>query len=282
MENDVFRGVSGFLNPASGIDAHGGVYSFFRRRKAAHLMPMHGCQELRLLLRASCNLLLFILLTTAVCLFPADASAGEKVTLTGRVRDVAGKPVEGAEIFIYSGAEVRRTADFISSPSDTEGRYSIFLPPGTYWCIARYRKNGARFGPLMPGDKHSGEPMEIEVSRGPVLADFAVADLKEAASLIKKKTREDYVKITGRILERDGKPARGVYVIASTTRSITKIPDYLSPWTDDTGRYTLYLPRGKYYVGVSASFPPDPRTAFTREVLLEENKDDMDIKSPVE
>ena len=245
-------------------------------------MPMNGKQEPRFLLRTSCRVLLFLLLLPAVGLYSADASAGEHATLTGRIQDVVGKPVEGAEVFIYSSAQVRRTADFISSPSDTEGRYTIFLPTGTYWCVARWRKGGARFGPLMPGDKHSGEPMEIEVSRGASPADFTVADLKEAAGLIKKKTREDYIKITGRILDRDGNPAPGVYAIASTTRSISEIPDYLSPWTDDAGRYTLYLPRGKYYFGSSARFPPGSRAAFTREILLEGNKDDLDIILPEE
>jgi hypothetical protein len=246
-------------------------------------MPMNGKQEPGFLLRTSYFVLLFLLLLPAVDLYSADASAAENATLTGRIQDVVGRPVEGAEVFIYStSAQVRRTADFISSPSDTEGRYAIFLPAGTYWCIARWRKDGARFGPLMPGDKHSGEPMEIEVSRGASLADFTVADLKEAAGLIKKKTREDYIKITGRILDRDGKPAQGVYAIASTTRSVSEIPDYLSPWTDDTGSYTLYLPRGKYYFGASARFPPGSRTAFAREMLLEGDKDDLDIIFPEE
>ncbi len=139
-----------------------------------------------------------------------------------------------------------------------------------------------RFGPLMPGDKHSGEPMEIEVSGDAALADFTVADLKEAAGLIKRKTREDYLKITGRILGRDGKPARGVYAIASTTRSISEIPEYLSSWTDETGRYTLYLPRGKYYLGCSDFFPPGSRAAFTREMLIQGDKDDLDIILPKE
>jgi hypothetical protein len=243
-------------------------------------MPMKGKQESRLFPRTRCRVLLFLLLLPAVGLYPVAASSGENATLTGLIRDVGGKPVEGAEVFIYSSAEVRRTADFISSPSDTEGRYTISLPAGTYWCVARWRKGGSRFGPLMPGDKHSGDPLEIDVTRSASRADFTVADLKEAAGLIKKKTREDYVKITGRILDRDGKPAQGVYAIASTTGSISEIPDYLSPWTDEAGTYALYLPRGKYYLGFSDRFPPDSRAAFTREVLLQGDKDDLDIIVP--
>jgi hypothetical protein len=224
-----------------------------------------------------CRVLLLLCLLPAAGLYSADASAGEYATLTGLIQDVAGKPVEGAEVFIYSSAEVRRTADFISSPSDAEGRYTISLPAGTYWCVARWRKGSSRFGPLMSGDKHSGDPLEIEVTRSASRADFIVADLKEAARLIKKKTKEDYVKITGRILGRDGKPARGVYAIARTTGSFSEIPDYLSPWTDDGGGYTLYLPRGKYSFGFSDLFPPGSRAAFTMEVLLEGDMDDLNI-----
>ena len=260
-----------------------GVLRFLSAKESKPFtMTMNGKQEPGFLPRTSYLVLLFLLLLPAVGLYSADASAAENATLTGRIQDVAGNPVAGAEVFIYSSEQMRRTADFISSPSDTEGRYTIFLPAGKYWCIARWRKDGAHFGPLMLGDKHSGEPMEIEMSRGASLADFTVADLKEAAGLIKKKTREDYIKITGRILDRDGKPAQGVYAIASTIRSTSEIPDYLSPWTDDAGRYTLYLPRGKYYFGASARFPPGSRTVFTREILLEGDKVDLDIILPEE
>ncbi len=243
---------------------------------------MKGKQKSRLFPRTICRILVLLLLLPAAGMYSVAASSGEYATLKGLIRDVAGKPVEGAEVFIYSGAEVRRTADFISPPSDPEGRYTISLPAGTYWCVARLRKGGSRFGPLMPGDKHSGDPMEIEVTQGASRADFTVADLKEAAGLIKKKTREDYIKITGRILGRDGKPAQEVYAIASPAESVSEIPAFLSPWTDDAGRYTLYLPRGKYYLGFSHSFPAGLRSAFTREVLLQEDKDDLDIIVPEE
>jgi hypothetical protein len=243
---------------------------------------MKGKQKSRLFPRMMDRMLVFLLLLPAAGLCSAAATSGEYATLKGLILDVAGKPVEGAEVFIYSSAEVRRTADFISSPSDAEGRYTISLPAGTYWCVARWRKDGSRWGPLMPGDRHSGDPLEIEVTQGASRADFTVADLKEAAGLIKKKTREDYIKITGRILDRDGKPAQEVYAIASPTRSVSEIPAYLSPWTDDAGRYTLYLPRGKYYLGFSHSFPAGSRSALTREVLLQEDKDNVDIMVPEE
>src|SRR5512144_1220778 len=102
---------------------------------------MNGKKESRLFPRARYRALLILVLLPIIGLYSADAS-GANATLTGRIQDVAGQPVEGAEVFIYSSAQVRKTADFISSPSDTEGQYTISLPAGTYWCVARWRKGG--------------------------------------------------------------------------------------------------------------------------------------------
>jgi hypothetical protein len=56
-----------------------------------------------------------------------------------------------------------------------------------------------------------------------------------------------------------------------------QIPDYLSAWTDEEGSYTLYLPRGRYYVGYATTFPPDKKYVIDRAVVVETDKADMDI-----
>jgi hypothetical protein len=129
------------------------------------------------------------------------------------------------------------------------------LPPGTYWAVARLR-TGETYGPLKPGDKHSGDPVEIELALGEVLdQNFTVVDIRETARL-KKKTREDYVSIRGRVLDRNNMPVEKMYVIANKDKKCSGIPDYLSAWTDRTGSFTLYVPRGKYSIGYASSFPP--------------------------
>jgi hypothetical protein len=207
-------------------------------------------------------------------LFPATAE--EKSIFNGRVMDIEEKPVEGAEIFIYDSPDVKRPADFISARTDKEGRFQMVLPIGKYWAVARLR-SGEKYGPLMPGDKHSGEPVEIELAPDKeIKKDFIVADIREAVRT-KQKIRKDYIKIKGRILDKNGFPVKMVYAIADKNRVITEIPDYISAWTDNDGNYTLYLPRGKYYIGYATVFPPGQKYTLNKEVVFETDKSEVDI-----
>ncbi len=203
--------------------------------------------------------------------------ARETSILKGSVLDIEEKPVEGAEIFIYSSPDVRRPADFMSARTDKEGRFSVGLPIGKYWAVARLRKGTERYGPLMPGDKHSGEPVEIELMPNKEFEkDFVVTDIREAVRN-KPKTSVDYIKIKGRILDKNGSPVKMVYAIANKNKVITELPDYLSAWTDDEGYYTLYIPRGKYYIGYATAFLPAKDYNINREVVFESDKIDLDI-----
>ncbi len=211
-----------------------------------------------------------------------SAHAGEKATLTGSVLDMDGKPVQGAEVSVYTGPNVRGTADFISPKTDSNGKYSIVLPQGRYWAVARLRQSGVQFGPLMTGDKHSGDAVEIELTGGVRQVDFSVADLKEAAALSGKKTSENTIVIRGRILDGKGHPVKSAYAFANRTRSVAEIPDYLSSWVDEEGRYSLFLPRGKYFLGYATAFPPGPHAGFYKEIMFDRDTENIDIIMPDE
>ncbi len=215
---------------------------------------------------------LFLLL---VPVYPA-ASAGDASVFKGKVSDVDGRAVEGARIFVYGAPEVRRSADFISAPTDKDGLFRMVLPPGKFWSIARLKK-GEDYGPLMPGDKHSGEPVEIELASGSeVSMDFTVADLKEAQ---KKRTREreGAAKISGKIVDENGAPVRGAYAFANRSETVSGIPDYLSAWVDDEGRFALYLPRGKYCLGGAIMFPPGQSYVLQGEMTFDGDKSGVTI-----
>lgn len=221
---------------------------------------------------------LILFLSFVLLIAPSPAVSAETTSaLTGVVRDVAGNPVEGAEVFVYGSPQVKRTADFVSPPSNKNGQFSVVLPSGTYWAVARLRKGARPFGPLMPGDKHSGEPTEVTFSKAAGAVDFTVADLKEAAALSRKKMREDTVTIRGRILDRHALPVKQAYALANRIGAVAEIPDYLSSWVDDEGRYTLYLPRGRYLLGTAAAFPPGPPSGSSRELTVERDMTDVDL-----
>ncbi len=215
-------------------------------------------------------------LTLLLALVCPTASAEGTAVFTGRVSDVDGRAVEGARVFVYGTPEVRRSADFISAPTDKDGRFRMVLPPGRFWSIARWKK-GEDYGPLMPGDKHSGEPVEVEISSGREVAmDFTVADLKEAQKK-KAREREGAVKISGTIVDENGAPVKGAYAFANRSETVSGIPEYLSAWVDDEGRYTLYLPRGKYYLGGAIAFPPGRSYALRGEMALDGDKSGVTI-----
>jgi hypothetical protein len=208
----------------------------------------------------------------------APAPAFESGVFHGRVRDVAGAPLAGAEIFIYRSNDIRGPADFISAATDQNGAFQITLPVGRYWPIARIRKDGARYGPLKPGDRHSGEPLEITVQAELVLPeDFVVADLREAA-LLMKKTDADFHSVQGRILGENGQPVENAYAFAYTSALVAGVPAYLSLWTDASGRYTLFLPAGEYYFGQATEFPPEPASRSLKKIRIEGNMEMIDIR----
>ena len=220
---------------------------------------------------------LVISLSFAFLLYCAgDTWAAETSLLKGKVTDIEGKPVKDAVIFVYDSANTRRSPNFISPKSDAEGRFNITLPPGKYWAVARVKKD-EDIGPILLGGKHSGEPAEIEIVPDKnIEQDFVVADIREIARA-GKKTGEEVVRIAGRILDSDGKPVRMAYALANRSDNLSEVPDYLSGWTDETGYYALYLPRGKYYLGFSTTFPPDKKYRPVREMIIESEKSNVDI-----
>lgn len=246
-----------------------------------NLNPAVGGSDFRRVSRwdalfSACALLVAITAWQGMVAGNVMAASEAPSVLKGRVYDVDGLVVQGARVFVYDSADVRRSANFISAGSDKDGFYLLVLSPGRYWVVARLKKT-EDFGPLMPGDKHSGEAAELEVAfRGEATMDFIVADLKDAIKA-KVKTRERPVKIGGRIVDRDGKPVTGAYAIAQSNEKITGIPDYMSAWVDDEGRYTLYLPKGTYYLGAAYTFPTNDNFFMQGKITVDNDRTDVII-----
>lgn len=216
-----------------------------------------------------------IIIVTALIINPA--SALDYAILKGSVTDVDGNAVKGAELFIYKTTDTRRPADFISGGTDSSGEYIMTVPAGNWWAVARLR-TGDKYGPLATKDKHSGEPIEIELEAGGEHEkDFKIADIREAARLVRK-TGEDHYKLSGRIIDHNGAPVPDVYAIASRSKDLPEIPAYLSAWTDKTGEYTLYLPPGEYFTGYAGEFPPQSIYLYGGEITIEGEVNNYDIR----
>ena len=207
------------------------------------------------------------------------ANAEENGTLTGLVMDVAQQPVAGVEVYVYDTTNIRRPADYISAPTDNNGEFRVTLPPGRYWTVARFRQGGQKFGPLLPGDKHSGLPLEVDIMPGEELdEEYIVADLEETSQLTVK-FDTTYIKVEGIIVTKDGKPVENGYVFANRQPAAKKIPDFVGPWTDKKGRFTLYLPEGTFYFAPASTFPPGLDVVPEQKVSIDSNTKNINIVS---
>jgi hypothetical protein len=223
------------------------------------------------------------LIVACVTLLCNAALAADTFVLQGKITSLEGQGVAEAEVYLYTSKNTRRPADFISPKSDPGGSYRMVLPPGVYWAVARIKK-GERFGPLMPGDRHSGEPVRIAPEGDPELTqDFTVADMQELAQK-REKSREELMELSGTLTDADGKGVAGAYVYARTGLVTATLPEYLSAWTDDSGKYRLKLPPGHYFLGIARTFPPPGGTAPIREIELPAGKLPVaiDLQIPVE
>jgi len=196
------------------------------------------------------------------------------------ISDVSGKPVAGAEVALYLSKNVKKPADFASQKTEADGAYTVTLPAGQYWAVAVLRKGEKRFGPLDLGDKHYGEAVEVEVGPDAELKhDFTVMDLREAAKQNQKKN-EALLRLSGQILNADGKPATLAYAMADKGQAFKEMPAYVSAWTDDNGAYLLLLPKGRFFVGASTTFPPPANLKLSKEVDLTTDLNGVDLILP--
>jgi hypothetical protein len=220
--------------------------------------------------------LIRLIIILAALLINSQALAIETSIFSGQVVDLNKKPVEKAEIFLYNTENIRRPADFISATTDSSGQFRMPLPVGKYWAVARVRK-GEKYGPLMPGDKHSGDPLVIEISINETTQEtFTVVNLAESSRL-NKKTSGEFYKIQGKIVNQQGDAVKPAYATANRNALSPQIADYLSAWTDEQGHYLLFLPTGTYYLGFAQTFPPTKSYELIKIITVSNHMEDVDI-----
>jgi len=210
-------------------------------------------------------------------MLPSSVTAAENFLFRGQIVDTANRPVSGAEVYVFDSKNIKRPADFISNHTGSDGHFRVELPPGKYWALAIMRRSGATFGPLGKDDKHSGEPIEIgPPDKGEITHDFTIMDLQEAARASQKRS-ETVVRVTGHIIDMNGNPVAMAYVMADTRRRFGRMPRYLSTWTGADGYYTIFLPKGKFFLGTTKDFPPDNDYFLIREVVFGQDTADIDL-----
>ena len=210
--------------------------------------------------------LIALLLLPACSSTPITTASGDKIIthmidgqgrtgISGKVRLKADAfPLAGAYINIYPNtiSNLLGPSQFLSAPTAADGSYSIDLPPGNYYVVARKRSSELASGPLTTGDYYSEHQRIIaKVAKGKLtLVDLEMARMK-APMFFKKdlaETRTD-TGIRGVLIDTQGKPVPGGFAIAYTDDNLQRLPDFASTLTNQNGEYTLYLPKGgRYYL----------------------------------
>jgi len=161
-------------------------------------------------------------------------------------------PLAGAFVNIYPDtiSNLLGPSQFISSPTDTEGRYQIEVPPGVYYVVARKRLSGQPTGPLEPGDfysEHQRIKVRVEADRLAIV-DLPVVAMK-APMFFKSRVvdRETTTGISGTLVDQGGKPVMGGFAMAYADPEMKRLPDFASTLSDQEGHFTIYLPEGGTY-----------------------------------
>ena len=185
-------------------------------------------------------------------------------SLTGVVT-LNGKPAEGVNVLLYvdDQHDFRGMAFSSSPPTRADGLFRFdYLPEADYYVLARKRATGKGAGPLTDGDIfgfHVANPMPVKAGK---VARIRFGVISKAGEIGKEDSlfRDTGTYITGKILDRDGKPAKGVYAFAYSDKVMAhRRPDHISRPADGAGRYVINLPQGgRYYIGARSDYGDTP------------------------
>jgi len=158
-------------------------------------------------------------------------------------------PLAGAYVNVYPDtiSNLLGPSQFISLPTADDGSYTIDLPPGTYYVVARKRISGDPTGPLSTGDFYSEHQRVVTtvVNNRTALVDLELVPMK-APMFFKKMVveTESDTGFRGRLVDSGGQPVMGGFAMAYRDPEMKRLPDYASTLSDRDGRFTLYLPEG--------------------------------------
>lgn len=181
---------------------------------------------------------------------PVSGQFGSESGVTGRVL-VQGVPRADAVIFAYTDLSnhLKGMGYAMSVPSDADGRFTLPLPAGTYYLLARLRQQGGMVtGPLRAGDfigYAQQNPVRIGTNQ---LVQLSIP-LLEVPEKVEQLAGSLFggTSLSGRIVTRDGRPVGGARAILYAEPQMLNRPLFVSRPSDADGRFVLSFPHGGTY-----------------------------------
>lgn len=185
---------------------------------------------------------------------PVVQELGEAVPGTGFEGRVVvdGAVIPGAKVYAY-----RSFADFIASQPYAEskvtgddGKYTLDLPKGSFYLVAKKRKDPTHDGPVLAGDYFSFQGSNpITVNQGSYThVGFSMLPFDEG--VVYENYDEEGAGALGGVVTLDGEPFEGVYVTlyVDTADDLRGSVYASSPPTGKNGLFQFdYLPEVEYY-----------------------------------
>ncbi len=174
---------------------------------------------------------------------------GVDETVVGEVTH-AGLSQPDAVVFVYTDltTQLKGMGYMMSAPTDSQGRFEIELPDGTYYLIARKRQGTMKVGPLRSGDfigYYPKNPLRVRNNRaGPVM--IPVLEVPDKVDQMGR-SLNGQTSISGMIRDANGDPVEGARVVLYDTPQMLDRPLYVSQPTGADGRYNLSMPNGGDY-----------------------------------
>ncbi len=170
----------------------------------------------------------------------------ERTGISGQVHDGHGGAAAGAFIYAYRNqrSNLRGPADF-EAQSGADGHYFLDLVEGDYYLVARLRQAGADAGPPRPGDAWALPPKNpvSVVSGGVTTVDFTLQGVTQPMLMREGTLTGGDTGFTGVLVDAEGRPLPGAFVIAYPDDDFQRMPEATSPAVGQDGRFYLYVER---------------------------------------
>ncbi|MBI5206846.1 MAG: carboxypeptidase regulatory-like domain-containing protein [Candidatus Firestonebacteria bacterium] len=214
------------------------------------------------------KVLLFLIFTVLSLCFNSCATKTDIVkeprpAIIGTIYDENGVPLEGAAVSVYlSNANLFHGPDnYRSNYTDKTGAFSIDIPEGSYYLVARKRMRKELVGPLTSGDYNGEYPNNpVKVISGNTVEIQIVSQKLEGLMLFSPMTAaKNLIQIKGMVKDEKGKLLSGMYVIGYIEATMGGKPDFISQPTNIKGEFILSVNKpGKYYLGAKQVFKKPP------------------------
>lgn len=190
--------------------------------------------------------------------------ACEKKKEKGGIKGLVYRPLPKMYVYVYKEGMDLKGPAFAEVLTDENGNFSLNLPPGKYFVVARMRKTGEVAGPVEVGDLKSEVlgPITIEEDGKMVEKNIKVfekiGETKDIALSIPDASKK--TGIEGRIIDADGKPVANARVHVYDHIQMSERPKFVSSPTGPDGKYVVYLPKGgTYYLAARDKFGGPPK-----------------------